>query len=78
MTPATGRYAESDPVGLAGGVNTYAYADLDPISFVDPLGLQAYDPGPPPADPAPGKRNPDTNKRPRPANALMELELRAN
>lgn len=37
--PGTGRYIESDPAGLAGGVNTYIYAVDDPITNVDPLGL---------------------------------------
>ncbi len=37
--PASGRFTQEDPIGLAGGVNLYGFANGDPITFSDPFGL---------------------------------------
>ena len=39
MSPAMGRFISEDPIGLRGGNLLYGYADGDPISMIDPLGL---------------------------------------
>jgi RHS repeat-associated protein len=36
--PVTGRYIESDPIGIDGGLNTYLYANASPLRFIDPSG----------------------------------------
>jgi len=37
--PQTGQFTQEDPIGLAGGLNLYGFANGDPINFSDPFGL---------------------------------------
>jgi RHS repeat-associated protein len=37
--PFQGRFTQEDPIGLAGGINLYGFADSDPVNYDDPFGL---------------------------------------
>ena len=37
--PRGGRFTQEDPIGLAGGLNVYGFANGDPVSYGDPYGL---------------------------------------
>ena len=59
--PIIGRFISEDPIGLAGGINKYAFGGGDPINSHDPLGLKVQNDTPPTPTLAPveikGKRN---------------------
>ena len=37
--PQTGQFTQTDPIGLAGGLNAYGFAAGDPVTYSDPYGL---------------------------------------
>ncbi|MDX2182609.1 MAG: RHS repeat-associated core domain-containing protein [Gemmatimonadaceae bacterium] len=40
VDPQSGRFTQQDPIGIAGGLNLYGFANGDPVNYADPFGLK--------------------------------------
>jgi RHS repeat-associated protein len=62
--PSTGRYIQSDPIGLFAELNPYSYVGQSPLDYDDRYGLQRAPPRPPPRYNQRGMINPNSPVRP--------------